>query len=434
MESINMKGNVKNSQAENAKSTPSNADINLVTTSGRSNSNVQQTDAELLNRQNDTVGQEEDIQDCQGEETSSDTDTVILDSEEDMEILQDELISPPPVMLSPLKDPVKPLFRYKPENPDSRASQDHQFKVPKPVAVVKPRSDAFLDVPGKRPDDVIVASAGSDLSNFWSNQMAPTSGFQELNHDKMTQTSFRRVRRYHSEPYWSDKRGIQCKGNWRTVVRTRKPSPRRTTQQNVAARHLDGNGSLREIGERHIWFKPGINHPCFSFDHDHSHGQHMPKFLRKRIRKQLELEDRKKQEESEVKHPCFHCGCPGNHMPKFMRRRLLRKQMATKLENIKGSISLKEETTVVAELPIEKMTIMTNNYTDNDSSSNSDDDLETRINKMRKRLLKRQSRMEVLERVLYKKKPKGVFIGSLMSPKYRMLKPRHKLKYLSNEN
>ena len=314
----------------------------------------------------------------------------------------------------------RPVLRYKPENPDSSVSQNHQFKVLKPVAVVKPRLDTLLDVPGKRPDDVMVASAGSDLPSFWSNQMAPMSSF---NHDKTTQTNFRptrRVRRYHSEPYWSEKRGSQCKGNWRTVVPTRKPSPRRT-RQNVAARHLHGNGSLREIGESHIWFKPGINHPCFS---------HMPKFLRKRIRKQLELEDRRKQEESEVKHPCFHCGCPGNHMPKFMRKRLLRKQMATKLErNTKDSISMKEEATVVAELPIEQMTIKTNTYTENDSSSNSDDDLETRINKMRKRLLKRQSRMEVLERVLYKKKPKGVFIASLMSPKCRMLKQKYKSKY-----
>ena len=342
-------------------------------------------------------------------------------------------------MLCPLKDsPVQPKLRYKPENPDSRMSQDHHFKVPKPVALVKQRFDSFLDVPEKRPDDVIVASAGSAFPSFWSNQLAPKSGVQlrkEFNQDKMTQTTFRptrRVRRYHSEPYWSDNRGSHYKGNWRMAVPRRKPSPRR-----IAARKLYGNGSLnlhnnRETGQSHIWYKPGISHPCFATDHDHSHDQqHMPKFLRKRIMKQLELEDRKKkQEESEVKHPCFHCGCPGNHMPKFMRKRLLRKQMATKLDtNTKGSISMKEEPTVVADLPIEKMAIKTNKCTDNDSSNNSDDDLETRINMMRKRLLKRQSRMEVLERVLYKKKPKGVFSASLMSPKYRMLKSRHKLKY-----
>ena len=424
------------SQTKNATSTSSDVDINAVTRLGRSDENVPQTGP--LHK--DIFRQEEDLQmKPQGEETFSDTDTIILDSDEDMEILQNDLlISPPPVMLSPLRDsPRQPKLRYRPENPDSGMSQDHHFKVPKPVAVVKPRFDAFLHVPEKRPDDVIVASAGSALPSFWSNQRAPTSALQlrkEFNHDKMTQTTFRptrRVRRFLSEPYWSDNRGSQYKGNWRMAVPRRKPSPRR-----IAERKLYANGSLnfhdnKGTGRSHIWYKPGINHPCFATDQDHSHGQHMPKFLRKRIMKQLELEDRKKKQgESEVKHPCFHCGCPGNHMPKFMRKRLLRKQMATKLDtNTEGSISMKEETTVVADLPIEKMAIKTNNYTDNDSSSNSDDDLETRIDKMRKRLLKRQSRMEVLERVLYKKKPKGVFIASLMSPKYRMLKPRHKLKF-----
>ena len=130
----------------------------------------------------------------------------------------------------------------------------------------------------------------------------------------MTQTTFRptrRVRRYHSEPYWSDNRGSQYKGNWRMAVPRRKPSPRR-----IAARKLYGNGSLnlhnnKGTGQSHIWYKAGINHPCFANYHDYSHGQHMPKFLRKRIMKQLQLEDRKKKpEEGKVKHPCFHCGLP----------------------------------------------------------------------------------------------------------------------------
>ena len=113
MESINIKNvnniNVNISQAENAKSTSSEVDINLVTTSGHLNENAQQTESERLDRQNDTVRQDLQMK-PQGEETSSDTDTVILDSDEDLEILHDELISPPPVMLSPLTDsPVKPL-------------------------------------------------------------------------------------------------------------------------------------------------------------------------------------------------------------------------------------------------------------------------------------------------------------------------------------
>ena len=102
------------SQTKNATSSSSDTDINAVTRLGRSNENVPQTG--LLHK--DIFRKEENLQmKPQGKETSSDTDTIILDSDEDMEILQnDQLISPPPVMLSPLKDsPVQPNLRYKPE-------------------------------------------------------------------------------------------------------------------------------------------------------------------------------------------------------------------------------------------------------------------------------------------------------------------------------
>ena len=347
-------------------------------------------------------------------EGDTDTDTIILDSDEDLEIVQtDELINPPPVMLSLLKTSLdKPQLRYKPhvdtktaDLPDSEIlKMDNPFKVPKPLPRAKPRFEAFLEVPQQH--ETMVASAGSDLISFRSNQVAPVPVFQS--HGQIE--PIRRVRRYNSEPYWSS-RQRRPRGTWRTTGLVRKSSPRRDFPQK-----FHGN---KEIN--HIWFKPGSSHPLLAMD-----SKHMPKFLRRRIQKQKELENRR-DNENNVKHPCFHCGCPGNHMQKFMKKRLLRKLKTTTVEldrNAKGSISM-NEMTLLQDVPIGKMRTDTGNLNlESESSSSGEDDLETRINRMRKRLLKRQSRMEVLERVMYRKKPKGVFIASLMSPKHRMLQPK----------
>ena len=65
------------SQTKNATSTSSDTDINAVTRLERSNENIPQTG--LLH--SDIFRQEKDLQmKPQGEETSSDTDTIILDS------------------------------------------------------------------------------------------------------------------------------------------------------------------------------------------------------------------------------------------------------------------------------------------------------------------------------------------------------------------
>ena len=360
----------------------------------------------------------------------TDTDTIILDSDEDVDVVQkDELIHPLPEILSPLKASLdKPLLRNKPDV-ESRLEDlplsdkikiDNLFKVPQgPVTKANPRFEAFLKVPEQNPDERIVASAGSDRFSFRSNQRAPVSVFQSREQSE----PIRRVRRYNSEPY-QPSRHKRLRGTRRTTVLVRKSSPRRYVPQNVTTRNVHSNGKLhgnRDIS--HIWFKSGISHPLLTMD-----SNHMPKFLRRRAQRQKELEN-ERNNDLDVKQPCFHCGCPGNHMPKFMKRRLLRKlKTTTDLDrNSKGSISMKE-VTLLQDVPIEKLRIEAGDLkVDNDSSgSGNDDDLETRINQMRKRLLKKQSRMEVLERVMFKKKPKGVFIASLMSPKHRMSRPKRR--------
>ena len=394
--------------------------VDSVTQNYLKRSDKRQSDVTSKGQEN--AGTESEAMQIDDTSSDTDTDTIILDSDEDLDVVQkDELIYPPPEILSPLKASFdKPPLRNKPDVesrsedlPDS--DETNLFKVPQiPVTKAKPRFEAFLKVPEQHPDERIVASAGSDLFSFRSHQRAPVPVLQSREQSE----PIKRVRRYNSEPY-RPSRHRRHRGTWRTIVLVRKSSPRRYVPQNVTTHNVHSNGKPhgnRDIS--HIWFKSGISHPLLTMD-----SNHMPKFLRRRVQRQKELEN-KWSNDHDAKQPCFHCGCPGNHMPKFMKKRLLRKlKTTTDLDSI-----LMKEVTLLQDVPIENMRIEEGDLkVENDSSgSGSEDDLETSINQMRKRLLKRQSRMEVLERVMYKKKSKGVFVASLMSPKHWMLRPKRR--------
>ncbi len=382
------------------------------------------------------------------DDAASDAETLILGSgdetrmEEDIEWTAGErnIFFPPlPQLLSPLEKTSLQMRET------GRCPEDTNSRLPgaRPVAVVTPFL-ADLNVRTAVEDDPtekeeFIASAGSDLSCFRSSD---------------TSRPGRRRRRHHSEPGNAShrnlkRRNIKLKDSWRGVVHL-KPRTNKKRTEHAADNHgnpfFDGRGKLK-----HLWFKPNVtNHPSFA-----SLRTNMPKFLKRRVQRKLQMEKRMEnlnadtklhQTGNPVSHPCFHCGCPGNHMPNFMRKRLRRKQRfggATEGPSHQSDFNrenLESRVNQMREQLLRRFSENALGFVRQETSRASDagartENLETRIERLRTELLQKQSRAEVRRRLTtLEAEPRGAFTATFMNPRpwscKRLLKTRkvHKIR------
>ena len=308
----------------------------------------------------------------------SDAETVILDSstdEEDMEIDRETgIFKPLPPAHSPLKESPKKLFE--------------KNKQP--------------SLTGKVPVD----------NNCSTNQRSifiPVINIQVLHRDRTFH------RHYSSHSYKEGTLAYEMSKNSMQAYR-----PRGNRQ-----RMWKSQGDLSTISKGNFRQETSLlSHPCFrspgGLIKNHIAGSHMPRFMRRRIM---------------------------SHMPYFLtkiqmvteknKRKSKRKENASTQRKWRGTASAGLRRPDNYEVSIDKMKNIFKNKRQrngeklgnsrymakrNGNKHNScRENLDSKINRMRPLLLKRQARMIMLKKLLRKRKPSNVFMASLMNPKTRML-------------